>query len=184
MFKKNVINIAKIQAFTLLELLVSLCVLTILISIAIPAMQNFSADKRAIAQINSLGHALYYARSEAVLRAEKIILCASADGRSCGGKWRDGQMVSTTGGEVLRLFSALPARDELIWNSSAGKDALVEWLPSGYTNGQRGTFYYCAIAAAYSRILVLLDTGRWYVAAMTLSDFEKFCPKSAALQYF
>jgi type IV fimbrial biogenesis protein FimT len=171
------------RAFTLVELLVTLVIVVILATIAVPSSHYFLTSNRSTAHINALAHALYFARSEAIQRGEKMTFCSSADGKKCGGDWCDGQVVMNPAKEVLRIFPALPKSDYLVWNSSGGKDTVVEWLPTGYTNGQRGTFYYCSHAYsrgdaqgyAGSRSLVLLDTGRWYVTAMTEKDFQEFC---------
>ena len=75
------------------------------------------------------------------------------------------------------MASALPSGDHLIWNSSGGKDDYLELLPTGYTNGQRGTFYYCSANEnpTYSRAVVVMSTGRTYVTALTAEDYNNFC---------
>ena len=93
--------------------------------------------------------------------------------------WSDGQIVVTNKGEMLRVFSALPNTDKLVWSSSLGKNDVLEWLPTGYTNGQRGSFYYCAMKAGVkaSKTIVVLNTGRLYSAEMSTEDYGKYCVK-------
>lgn len=163
------------SGFTLLELLATLLILCLLVSVAIPTQQTFLRSHRSLSKMNQIAHALYIARSEAIKRNEKMILCASSDKKNCGKNWQDGQILVTSTGQLLRIFPSLPQGDRLIWNSSLGKDESVEWLPDGYTNGQRGTFYYCADQSANSRSLVLLNTGRWYIASLDETNFKQFC---------
>ncbi|HVV69371.1 MAG TPA: GspH/FimT family pseudopilin [Gammaproteobacteria bacterium] len=168
-----------LRAFTLIEMLMILVVLMSLLIFVVPAGRDFLGQHRAIAGANRIVGGLYLARSEAVHRGQKIIFCKSVDGKTCGGNWSDGQLILDEKGNVLRRFPALPVQDTLIWNSSAGKDEKVEWLPTGFTNGQRGTFYYCAghSNATYSQAIVLLNTGRLYVSPIEVQDYAKYCPQ-------
>lgn len=171
----------KTSGFTLIELLISLLILATLITIAAPVSHDFLASHRSKSHINTLARALYFARSEAIQRGEKVIFCGSKDAKTCGGDWRNGQITQSASNELLRIFPALPKSDRLVWNSSGGKDAAIEWLPTGYTNGQRGSFYYCTPTFSGSRTLVLLDTGRWYIETMNQADFDRFCLRQLIL---
>jgi type IV fimbrial biogenesis protein FimT len=167
------------KAFTLIEVMVILAILTFLLFFIVPAGREFLVEHRTITGANRIVGGLYLARIEAVQRNEKIIFCQSTDGNSCGGKWNDGQIIIDSKGKLLRKIMGLPKGDTLIWNSSGGRDDRVEWLPSGFTNGQRGTFYYCAgsFSAVYSQAIVLLNTGRIYVSLMDPQDYGKYCPQ-------
>jgi type IV fimbrial biogenesis protein FimT len=125
----------KRQAFTLIELLIAISIAGILLIIGIPAMHGFVMRNEAAAEANNIVSALQFARSEAIKRDVNIKFCKK-------GRWRDGQIVETLQGKILRVFPALPVGDELIWDSSLGKNDCVEFSTIGSTNGQRGTFYY------------------------------------------
>jgi type IV fimbrial biogenesis protein FimT len=165
------------RGFTLVELLSVLAIFGILLVIAIPSGQHFLIQNRTTAHINTLTMALHYARNESVSRNERLTFCKSRDHKQCGGRWRDGQILLDTNKNVLRVFSAIPEKDNLVWNSSGGLDDFIVWLPTGYTNGQRGTFYYCAgnNNTNSSRKVVLLDTGRSYTSAMDAGEYAKYC---------
>ncbi len=165
-------------AFTVIEVMVILIILMCLFVFIVPAGNEVLVEHRAIAGSNRIVSGLYLARNEAIQRGEKIIFCKSADSKSCSGNWNDGQIIINSKGAVLHRFAALGGNDSLIWNSSAGKDNWVEWLPTGFTNGQRGSFYYCAANdnAAYSQAIVLINTGRLYVSQINAEDFDKYCP--------
>lgn len=166
------------SGFTLLELMATLLVLGILLTMAISFGRSMWVENRSTTTVNGLLRALNYSRSEAILRNEKIIICPSSDQTSCDTtEWSRGQIVLTTSGTLLRVLSGLAAEDRLIWNSSLNKNQAIEWLPTGYTNGQRGSFYYCPgnAASTSARKLVLLNTGRMYTAVMTAAEYTKFC---------
>lgn len=159
----------------LFEVLMVLAIVSVLWVMAVPSGYEFLIENRSTSAVNGLVSSLNYARSQAITRNEKIIFCKSADHKSCGGNWYDGQIVMQ-GDTLLKIFSVVPKGGYLLWNSSGGKDGAVEWLPTGFTNGQRGTFYYCAAKNQhYSRAIVLLNTGRIYVEPMSDKDFSVLC---------
>lgn len=93
--------------FTLIELMVTVAVLAILLTIAIPNYQMFVMNSRMASQTNDLITALSLARSEAVKRAANVTVCASSDGATCTGGWDDGWIVRDAAGTPLRVQQAL-----------------------------------------------------------------------------
>lgn len=86
MFKKQ-------NAFTLIELMVTLAVLGIAIAIGIPSFNTQILNNRSAALGEDFASAVNLARSEAVKRAARVSLCASTDGATCNGaanNWRGG----------------------------------------------------------------------------------------------
>lgn len=163
---------------TLLEILVVVALFGIILLFTVPPSRQLFEEGRTIAEVNQLVGGLYYARSSAVEQNATVVFCKSTTHRTCGGNWHDGQIVlQASQGRVLRVLPALSTENQLIWNSSGGQDDRVEWLPTGYTNGQRGTFYFCATKAPvqFSRKIVLLNTGRIYVSPITADDYKSFC---------
>lgn len=68
----------KQEGFTLIELMVTVAVLVIVLSIAIPSFQNFIIDSRLNAAATELADAVRLARSEAIKRSRPIVLCKVA----------------------------------------------------------------------------------------------------------
>ena len=169
------------RAFNLIELLMTLVIIAILLGIAIPSVRYYVLENRAMVNIDKLAAAINDARNEAIKRTEMITLCPSSDHKTCGGHWRDGQIMKMGSGQVLRIFDNLSGDDDLVWNSSGGRDESLELMPSGYTHGQRGSFYYCTQDAQHSRALVLLNTGRSYTSVVSTANFLKFCSQSSLL---
>lgn len=100
------------SGFTLVEMMVTVAVLAIVLTIGIPQFQNIIQGNRATSIANDLLGHLQLARSEAVRRARTITFCPSNDGQNCSGSdWSIGWLlVADRGGSeelVLRVAPAL-----------------------------------------------------------------------------
>ncbi|MGA7438248.1 MAG: GspH/FimT family pseudopilin [Luteibacter sp.] len=73
----------KARGFTMLELMVVVLITGILLAIAVPSFRTTIQQHRLRSATDNLQAAVDYARSEAVLRATYVSLCASADGATC-----------------------------------------------------------------------------------------------------
>lgn len=152
-----------VAGFTLLELLVSIGLGLLLLLISAPAYHHLIARNKTVDTINHLVNAIYAARSEAVAEGRVIVFCGSGDGVHCDGHWQAGQlMLVDQTQQVLRLYSGLSAGDRLWWQSSLGNDNALKLAPTGFTNGQRGSFYYCPRdhASQYGAKIIVADSGR------------------------
>lgn len=83
----------KLRGFTLVELMITLVIAVILLTIAVPSFITTIQNNRATAQANELVTALNLARSEAAKRGDSVSVCRSSDNASCSGGWSDGWMV-------------------------------------------------------------------------------------------
>jgi len=81
------------KAFTLIELMVTICVLGTIIAIAIPNFNKQIRNSRSVALSEELITQLNLARYEAVRRANRVTVCASSNGTTCTGSWTDGYIV-------------------------------------------------------------------------------------------
>jgi type IV fimbrial biogenesis protein FimT len=99
------------RGFTIVELMVSLAVLAILLTLAVPSFTNATLGARLSAYANDLLASTQLARSEAIKRNAPVTLCASSDGTTCAtsGNWRVGWIVRLADGTVLQRQQALPA---------------------------------------------------------------------------
>jgi type IV fimbrial biogenesis protein FimT len=82
-----------VNGFTLIELMVTIAVAAILLSIGIPAFNQMTATNRIASETNDLVSALNFARSEAVKRGATVSVCSSNNGTGCSGSWSDGWLV-------------------------------------------------------------------------------------------
>lgn len=161
----------KQTGFTLIELMVTIAVLGILLSIGIPSYQNMVLNSRITAQANQVITALNYARSEAVKRAAPATVCSTNGGAACAGStnWSTGWLVFAdangngvvnAGETVLRVWPALNTGNTL----NTGKDLRVTFAASGFATGFNDTFRLCdKRGTAEARSIVINSMGRSYV---------------------
>jgi len=88
------------RGFTLMELLVTLAVVAIVASLAVPSFQNMIATQRVRSAANDLVASLNFARSEAVKRNATVTMTPAAGG------WSDGWTIAS-GGNALRVQDAV-----------------------------------------------------------------------------
>lgn len=96
----------KQQAFTLIELMVTLVVLGIALGIAIPSFNELIRTNRSLAIGEDLSNALNFARAEAVKRNGRVSICASNNGIGCVGSWSQGWIIFVD--TALSDFAAAP----------------------------------------------------------------------------
>jgi prepilin-type N-terminal cleavage/methylation domain-containing protein len=101
-------NRIHISGFTLVELLVTMSIAAVLLSVAIPSFRNLIDANEVNNTTARLANTFAYARSEAVARSEDINVCASTDGLTCNAviaaSWNDRWLVTVDAtGEVLRV---------------------------------------------------------------------------------
>lgn len=100
--------------FTLVELILTIAISAVLLSLAVPGFQSFLRNNRAAALANELVLALNTARSEAVSRRGTVTVCTSANGTSCRGagdsdktNWHKGwAVIFSPDNSVLRTQAA------------------------------------------------------------------------------
>ncbi len=120
----------KQHGLTLIELMVTLAVAIILITVGMPLFSGVAANNRASVHTNMLVTALNLARSEAVGRSENVSVCASATNPpggtpTCGtaAQWGNGWFAFTDDG-VLGTFDGSDTRLR-IWEVSGGNPPSV-----------------------------------------------------------
>jgi len=152
--------------FTLLELVVTLTIMLLLVLLAIPLFQTLVVRHKRCYAVNQLLSALHFARATAITSGLAVTLCKSSDGIQCDGAWRDGQIIKyATRRQVLRVYPALPAHCQLTWRSNFSRNQRLIFLPSGFTQGQLGSFHFSCVQAGqhFQRTLHVGLSGRVWV---------------------
>jgi type IV fimbrial biogenesis protein FimT len=161
------------QGFSLIELLVTLAVLTILISSAMPALAEFVERQRASAYVRQFSQHLAYARVAATSSNLAVQLCPYEEGE-CTADWQHLPLQlnllypDTEQKTLLREIPPVHAAHNLHYNRSA-----VTFRRDGSLNGfENGTFYYCPQAQYQWHYRVTLNqAGR-----SRLTELAEPCP--------
>ncbi|MDH4556802.1 prepilin-type N-terminal cleavage/methylation domain-containing protein [Pseudomonas sp. BN417] len=157
------------SGFTLIELMVTVAVLAVLISLAIPSFVDVTLGSKLRAQANDLVAAVSLARSEAIKRNERVTLCASTNGSSClsSGGWHQGWIMRTTDGTVIGVHAASPSGFQI--TDTDGGALSVDLLPSGAASDSLD-LKVCRSSPSVGdqeRLVKISLTGRAYVTKTT-----------------
>ncbi len=177
---------------TLIELLVTLSIAVILMTIAVPGFQDFFRRNRVEAATSDIVAALNYARSEAIRRGVRVSVCGSSNPNAANptcedNKWAEGWVVFVdnshlTGNaagvfdsgqdEVLRVSGPLPDGGSISGGTNFAR--AVSYLASGISQGIKaggttglanGSLTVCK--DTYGRQIAINNTGRISVSAYT-----------------
>lgn len=142
---------ARHAGFTLVEAVIGLAVLTLLLTLGVPAFRELIIRNSMAAARNTVVSQLHLARSEALKRRCKTILCPSEDGHSCLSEyeWQSGILVFTdlNGNkkpdeeEPLLRYQQFDDTDIRIITSTGRRR--IAYRPDGMAFGYNATFTFC-----------------------------------------
>lgn len=130
MNRKTVIN--RSMGFTIVELMITIVVAAILMTVAVPSFNDLIKTNRVRTQISSVMAMLQTARSEAVKRGQTVAICALDGGapRSCTGNWGnaltiffdtddDGRLDAAEA--VIKVSDGLSGNNTFNWNGGLNR---------------------------------------------------------------
>ena len=148
----------KTRGFTLIELMVTIAVVSIVLLTGIPSLNEMTDRNRLVSQINTIAGSLALARSEAIKSGTVVTICASSNTTSCNvTTWQSGWIVFTdldkdaaidAGDTTIQIQGALNGGPSLrlTLNDAAG---IYQFLPDGSSRDRDssgstiGTFILC-----------------------------------------
>lgn len=164
------------RGFTLTELLVVLTIVAVLATVGMPSMAAITDSIRLSSASNVFLSNLHLARSEAIKRNGRVVLCKSADGVSCAGSggWEQGWLVfhdannngTLDSGESV-IERAQPLAGNLRLTGNLNVASYVSFVSTGATKlvgggFQAGSLTLCRQSASggEARRIILNAAGR------------------------
>ena len=136
--------------FTVLELMVTLAVAAILLSLATPSYQSFMNRQRMKAAVSGLHNDLLAARSQAVFRRGIVVACPGnpIDGCTGGNAWTAGWIVFEDRNDDRQHQAEEPllrhgqGQSHVAIHAPASR-AEIRFFPDGSTPGSNGSISLC-----------------------------------------
>jgi type IV fimbrial biogenesis protein FimT len=179
------------RAFSLHQVVVTLVVISIVSTIAVPAYQQLISSQRIATAVNSLVTALHLARSEAIKRNERAVLCPRADGQICQNNgtgettWENGYLVYID----RNANHKFDADDVLVWMSSSHEGLHIRtttdrnhviYQPNGMAPGSNLTFSFCdKRGQSPPRAVIVSTSGRPRTSTRDANGRAITCPTAS-----
>ncbi|MDA0280557.1 MAG: GspH/FimT family pseudopilin [Proteobacteria bacterium] len=158
------------KGMSLLELLITLGILSVLLAISIPDFKNLVESVSADATLKKLATAIQLGKSAAITNRTTVTLCRSVDGFACGGSWQDGVLVFTDSNRdrvindedrLIRYITFPDSKGHIRFRVFQNKQYL-QLTSLGITHSQNGNFTYCPFSgdSKIARQLIVNRTAR------------------------
>jgi len=177
----------QMRGFSLLELIITLLIISLLVSLAMPNFMSRIQDDRLTSQINEFAAALYLTRSEAIKRGVRVTMCKSADGLVCTtvGGWEQGWLIfedNNSNATLDNIGDLIIKHEPLYQNLQLRGNTLVEdyisYTASGHVKTitdaiMSGSLTLCdnrTNPAVNMKKLVLIGSGRFRIENINVND--------------
>lgn len=161
-------------AFTLIELLTVLAVLSILVAVVAPATGRMHDAARKTALTNDFISTLNFARATAIMRRQPVQLCGGEQACVASRKWQQALIVTKESAlpnstqDPLKV-TPLPSDYHWAWAGFQRSKTTLLFLSNGVTNDQNGSFILCKKNQPVNRVTIN-KTGRSYPASLRKTD--------------
>src|ERR1700722_13509659 len=137
MQKSSGIGFAKASGFTMIELMMTIAIATIVMTLAIPSFRYVTNANRIASEINGLLGDMQFARAEAIKEGQGVTVCVSTDHATCAANdtdWQHGWIVisSVAAVGVLRVQSQFSGTDTFSANHNI---FAITFNREGYAGG-------------------------------------------------
>jgi type IV fimbrial biogenesis protein FimT len=133
----------RVSGYTMVELIITVMVGSILLTIAIPTFFWVTNSNRIAAEINGLLGDMQFGRAEAVKEGQTVTVCVSSNGTSCASTntWQSGWIVFSDvngnavvdpGDIILRVQTPFTSTDTFVASNAV---SAVTFNRDGYANG-------------------------------------------------
>jgi len=168
---------------TLPEMLISLAVIAVLAAGAVHSMAGFVQETRMAGEVNRLVLALHLARSEAIKRGRRTVLCPATVNGRCADRagWENGWLLFASDNRVREpdepLIRMAPPLASFIGMRSGNHRKRIVYQVDGSCGGTNSSFTFCdAHRLARPRVICLSNTGRPRVTFTRCDGRPITCP--------
>ncbi|MDH3978539.1 MAG: GspH/FimT family pseudopilin [Gammaproteobacteria bacterium] len=178
----------KQRGFTLGELVTTVAIAGLALSLAVPSFNTIVNNSRRATGINQLVATMHTARSEAITRGTRVMLCPSTDGNACSAvAWNEGWLAfidtnnnqALDGGEAIISTVDEQTRLDVI---SAEFAAGISYRPNGRAMAANvatntGEFTVCdPRGASHARVVILDASGHPRLSKTATGGGAPACP--------
>jgi len=164
-------NFARAPGFTMIELLMTMAIAAILLTIAVPSFRYVTNSNRIAGELNGLLGDLQFARAEAIKEGRTVTVCVSNDGATCANSttWQSGWIVFSDptnlgvvdpGETIWRVQSTFSSSDTFVASNNV---SFVTFNRDGYAigiaNGTLITLHDSSANSAWTRCLSIGLSG-------------------------
>jgi len=131
----NYVNKKRQRGVTLVEMMITLAIAAILLTLVAPNVQSILTKNKITAEINDVSGLLQFARYTAIDEQTTVVVCPTSDFENCGADWNAPKMVfvdnnanaTRDAGEALLLSSQATSAT----NKMSASANVIRFLDSG-----------------------------------------------------
>lgn len=158
------------KGFTLFELLITLLIISVLSTIAIPSLFSLTNTHRSDNIYEQLFTLIQFTRSTATFTGNDTILCPTENTEDCINDWQLPVMIFVDSNNnrirddsetIERISSLIDQGVTLTWRAS-GTSRYLRYINDGSTGAQNGSFRICSAdkTLSYTRKIIIYRSGR------------------------
>jgi len=172
------------NGLTLIELLVTMAILVVMATIAVPSFSTFIQNRKHSAAIADFRSAIAFTRSEAVKRGTPTAVCASSNGLECNGvSWtvgwlayvdKDANGAKDSNEQVLRINEALDSGYTLLGSTNVATS--IRYKPNG-DSLETGVITLCdSRGADKAEAIIIAPSGKSKLSQAGAGGATLSCP--------
>ena len=160
-----------LAGFTIIELMLTVAVAAVILTLGVPSFQGLMERNQLTTNINRFISSLALARSEAIKRNQRVVVCPSSDGAACSnaGGYDNGWIIfvdannnnaRNDGEELLWEGESIPTNMTL--RGTNAYNTAIPYMPSGrLATGIAGSVRLCkSNNTNKARAITLIQSGR------------------------
>lgn len=157
-------HLNKYMAYTLVELAITILVLSILITLALPYYHEMKANQERRTIFRQVVGSIQLAKQHAAIHHTNVVMCSSQDMQNCKeAMWEQGFILflDSNQNRQLDLNETLITQERtdlsygtLNWRGTLHFPSLNFMAEDGLPIGSNGSFYYCSSTVKHMKIIL------------------------------